>query len=372
MSKEFKNVTTYSKAIHNTDHPYLMISQTILQDKNLDLLEKGIMAELLNHDETYIINTSYLQKISGIGEDRFYKKIKHLISLGYISKKRIQSGVSWTIIESPLDISNNGINGENTNCENTNSESTSNENTNCENTNSESTISENTNCGNTGILITDEPIIDKINIEEVRIDEPYNDELKNDESNNDKPEIYDIVSKSQDSDSELGLTEEKPLDQDLGKDIESKSVDQNSNSNFNNDTSNSDSQCTSKAKDNELQRLLNKTSQIKFEDYQNRDRSPLEIFHYQIYRNNPEWSDRQKYDISQATSGGIAYEVFEYKKLNKTKQDSEKQREMIKANPKLTFMCYSVNFFQKFFPKSEIWKNYKHYCQEANRQDLID
>ena len=136
MSKKiYKNGTKINRCEHDKEHPYTMVANDIIRDERLDLLEVGIMTHLLSHDViNYTINTTYIQKISGIGQDRFYKKIKHLTELGYINKIPILGGVNWIINETPLQVIENGTSSENTNRVNTSSENTSSENTSSENT----------------------------------------------------------------------------------------------------------------------------------------------------------------------------------------------------------------------------------------------
>ena len=114
--KGYKNETQYRRSTKDQEHPYTMINQNLIRDPNLNLIEVGIMTCLQSHDESYIINMTYIQEKSGIGQDRFSKSIKHLIALGYILKVPIFGGVCWIISEIPMQVFNNGTNSEKTKC----------------------------------------------------------------------------------------------------------------------------------------------------------------------------------------------------------------------------------------------------------------
>jgi hypothetical protein len=164
-TKAYKNETQYRRSTKDAEHPYTMISQNLIRDTNLNLIEVGIMTHLLSHDESYIIHTTYIQKISGIGQDKFYKSIKHLIELGYILKVPYFGGVCWIINEIPLQVFDNG---------------TSSEKTNCLLTIRAKTTCVNTNCLNTNCLFHTLRSINKpITIEELKIEEDKNETNKN-------------------------------------------------------------------------------------------------------------------------------------------------------------------------------------------------
>jgi hypothetical protein len=115
-SKSYKNETQYRRTTKDQEHPFTIISQTLIRDTNLNLIEVGIMTYFLSHDDSYILNMTYVQKISGIGQDVFNKSIKHLIELGYVLKVPYFGGVCWIINEIPLQVLNNGTNSEKTKC----------------------------------------------------------------------------------------------------------------------------------------------------------------------------------------------------------------------------------------------------------------
>jgi hypothetical protein len=101
MTTKYNNKTEYNRAVKDSGHTYTMVTNMLIRDPNLNIIEKGIMLELLSNDESYIINKTFLQKKSGIGEDTFNENWKHLQKLGYINSKRFLRGVEWIINEVP-------------------------------------------------------------------------------------------------------------------------------------------------------------------------------------------------------------------------------------------------------------------------------
>lgn len=96
-----KNKKKMNRAEHNSEHPYTCISNVIIKDKRLNVVETGMMLKLLSDSDEYIFNSTYFIKETGLGKDRYYGALNNLIKLGYINKQRIKGGVLWTINESP-------------------------------------------------------------------------------------------------------------------------------------------------------------------------------------------------------------------------------------------------------------------------------
>lgn len=114
--KKYLNKTTYNRVEHCKTHPYTKISNYLIDDERLNVIEKGIMLELLKNSDTYIFNNDYFQKyVSGIGEDRYNKAKANLIKYGYIEQIRIYGGWNYVINEVPKG-SINHTKMENTKC----------------------------------------------------------------------------------------------------------------------------------------------------------------------------------------------------------------------------------------------------------------
>ncbi len=103
MEKEFKNKTVYIRESYNEKHYFTIISNHLVKDERLTATEKGLMLMILSNSNSYILNSSYLQKESRLGKTTFNKSMKKLQSLGYLLKKPLNNGgYKWIVIESTL------------------------------------------------------------------------------------------------------------------------------------------------------------------------------------------------------------------------------------------------------------------------------
>lgn len=103
MKNEFKNKTVYIRESYNEEHPYTIISNHLVKDERLNATEKGIMLMILSNANIYILNSTYLQKESGLGKVQFNKCMKQLQELGYLLKKPLKNGgYKWIVMESTL------------------------------------------------------------------------------------------------------------------------------------------------------------------------------------------------------------------------------------------------------------------------------
>lgn len=103
MKKEFKNKTVYIRESYNEEHPFTIISNHLVKDERLNASEKGLMLMILSNRNDYILNSSYLQKESGLGKTTFNKSMRTLQKVGYLLKKPLQNGgYKWIVIESTL------------------------------------------------------------------------------------------------------------------------------------------------------------------------------------------------------------------------------------------------------------------------------
>lgn len=103
MKKEFKNKTVYIRESYNEEHPFTIISNHLVKDERLNAAEKGLMLMVLSNRNVYILNSSYLQKESGLGKTTFNKSMKTLQKVGYLLKKPLQNGgYKWIVMESTL------------------------------------------------------------------------------------------------------------------------------------------------------------------------------------------------------------------------------------------------------------------------------
>jgi hypothetical protein len=103
MRNEFKNKTVYIRESYNEEHPYTIISNYLVKDNRLTATEKGLMLMILSNKNIYVLNSSYLQKESGLGKVQFNKSMKKLQQLGYLLKKPVKNGgYKWIVMESTI------------------------------------------------------------------------------------------------------------------------------------------------------------------------------------------------------------------------------------------------------------------------------
>ena len=103
MKNEYKNKTVYIRESYSEKHPFTIISHYLVKDKRLTATEKGLMLMILSNKDVYVLNSSYLQKESGLGKVQFNKSMKRLQELGYLLKKPLNNGgYKWIVMESTL------------------------------------------------------------------------------------------------------------------------------------------------------------------------------------------------------------------------------------------------------------------------------
>jgi len=98
----YVNKTTINRTQMSKSHHKKSISSHIFRNSDLDFIDIGLLTWILSSGKNYIINKCYIQKRSGISENKFKKSWKKLQTLGYIEKRPIQGGVEWIINEIPV------------------------------------------------------------------------------------------------------------------------------------------------------------------------------------------------------------------------------------------------------------------------------
>lgn len=99
-------MATY-RCSHDKNHPYLVISKSLIDDVRLSGLGLSIMVHLLSKKDNWQISTSEICKRFNICKDTVYKEINHLIELGYLQKKELRekgkyAGYEYDIFEVSL------------------------------------------------------------------------------------------------------------------------------------------------------------------------------------------------------------------------------------------------------------------------------
>lgn len=97
----FNNDTQYNRAMH--ENKYTVITNDLINDLRLSPIEIGIMVMILSNSDSFIFNSTLMQKRSTLGKVMFYNSMKKLIEFGYIQKKaKVKGGWLWTINETPV------------------------------------------------------------------------------------------------------------------------------------------------------------------------------------------------------------------------------------------------------------------------------
>lgn len=74
------------RALHDKEHPYVMITRSLLQSKDISLEAKGLLVFLLAQRSDWDIALSKLAKYVGTGRDRVQRIINELIEKGYCKR----------------------------------------------------------------------------------------------------------------------------------------------------------------------------------------------------------------------------------------------------------------------------------------------
>jgi len=64
--------TVIERAIHDKEHPYLMVAKSLFRDKELSIKDRGILVFLLSFPDTWKFHHKWLAKAIGIGINQFY------------------------------------------------------------------------------------------------------------------------------------------------------------------------------------------------------------------------------------------------------------------------------------------------------------
>lgn len=98
MKSVFKNQTVIIRTIKDKEHPYVLLSSTLLV---LNGYERAIMLELLSNSDDFIINKIVVEKRLGFPHKKFLDAWKSLEEKYYIQCDRFFGGVKWVINEQP-------------------------------------------------------------------------------------------------------------------------------------------------------------------------------------------------------------------------------------------------------------------------------
>ncbi len=97
MNRSKMNQTTYHRMQHNKEHPYVMISRSLVKDNRLSASAIGLMSIILSNRDDFILNVSHLKRVSQLTKTQFYKAWNTLQEYQYIIQKINGTG-SWHYI----------------------------------------------------------------------------------------------------------------------------------------------------------------------------------------------------------------------------------------------------------------------------------
>ncbi len=103
-----KSKVTIQRGKHNKENPYVMISKSMLRDKNLSARDKGVLCFLLSLPDTWVTHPRQVAETLGMSHCQFYSVLKELISNGYATKTEIKtkgrfSSVSYLFFENKIE-----------------------------------------------------------------------------------------------------------------------------------------------------------------------------------------------------------------------------------------------------------------------------
>jgi hypothetical protein len=75
--------TTFRRAKHDKENPFVMISKKMFRDPNISLKAKGLLGYLLCLPDDWQVNPKQIASVLQIGHDQIYSALKELISHGY-------------------------------------------------------------------------------------------------------------------------------------------------------------------------------------------------------------------------------------------------------------------------------------------------
>lgn len=82
------NTTKYHRSAHDNENPYLKISSRLITDKRLTAISVGLMCQILNNSDLYIINVAVLKSRSGLTKTQFYHAWNSLQEYQYVIQQR--------------------------------------------------------------------------------------------------------------------------------------------------------------------------------------------------------------------------------------------------------------------------------------------
>ncbi len=113
MSENFDHVNdnsrvTIKRGKHDREHPYFMLSKSMIRDKSLSVRDKGALCFMLSLPDDWVVHPRQIAESLGVSKNQMYSIIKSLIESGYCIKTEMKnskghfSGVTYSFYEEKL------------------------------------------------------------------------------------------------------------------------------------------------------------------------------------------------------------------------------------------------------------------------------
>lgn len=95
------------RAPHDSEHPFSILSNVILEDERLKPVDRNVMWVLLSKPDGWVFDVGRVAKQVGIGERTLRSSLLRLEALGYVKRERLEriegrfSAYQWLIVENP-------------------------------------------------------------------------------------------------------------------------------------------------------------------------------------------------------------------------------------------------------------------------------
>ncbi len=78
--------STFQRQLHDKEHPYVMIANSMFRDKSISLASKGLLGYLLGLPDTWIVHPRKVAEEMGVGINQIYNLVNELIENGYCDR----------------------------------------------------------------------------------------------------------------------------------------------------------------------------------------------------------------------------------------------------------------------------------------------
>lgn len=90
---------TIQRAPHNKEHPYCMVSMSLINDLELPLFEKGLLIYMLAKPSNWVTHVQQIAKTLDVSDERILKAFKKLIELGYLKREQIKDNGRFSTVK---------------------------------------------------------------------------------------------------------------------------------------------------------------------------------------------------------------------------------------------------------------------------------